>query len=174
MCRGSGAFCTFCHGTVAESAKGSRPRGTTTPTTNTFVLTSTKSVVDNPPVTPIRRKPTDGELAILRVLWARGPSTVRQVAEDLGRDTGYTTALKLLQIMTDKGLVSRDETLRTHVYQAAYTEDQTQRQLVTDLLDRAFGGSAAKLVLQALATSKATPKELAEIKKLLDKQGDKK
>jgi predicted transcriptional regulator len=123
-------------------------------------------------VTPIRRKPTDGELAILRVLWSRGPSTVRQVVEELGRDTGYTTALKLLQIMADKGLVRRDESARTHIYQAAYSEDQTQRQLVTDLLDRAFGGSAAKLVLQALATSKATPKELAEIRKLLDKQGD--
>ena len=100
------------------------------------------------------RKPTDGELAILRVLWARGPSTVRQVAEALERDTGYTTALKLLQIMTEKGLVRRDETSRTHVYEAAATEDQTQRTLVSDLLDRAFGGSAAKLVLQALATSK--------------------
>jgi predicted transcriptional regulator len=125
-------------------------------------------------VTPIRRKPTDGELAILRVLWARGPSTVRQVAEELGKDTGYTTALKLMQIMTDKGLVRRDESARTHVYQAAYTEDQTQRQLVTDLLDRAFGGSAAKLVLQALATARTSPKELAEIKKLLDKRGEEK
>ena len=71
------------------------------------------------------RKPTDAELAILRVLWARGPSTVRQVAEDLGRDTGYTTALKLLQIMTEKRLVRRDESSRTHIYEAAYTQDQT-------------------------------------------------
>jgi predicted transcriptional regulator len=116
------------------------------------------------------RKPTDGELAILRVLWARGPSTVRQVAEGLVRDTGYTTALKLLQIMTEKGLVRRDETSRTHVYEAAFTEDQTQRTLVSDLLDRAFGGSAAKLVLQALATSKTSPEELVEIKRLLDKK----
>ena len=116
------------------------------------------------------RKPTDGELAILRVLWARGPSTVRQVAEALVRDTGYTTALKLLQIMTEKGLVGRDETSRTHVYEAAFTEDQTQRTLVSDLLDRAFGGSAAKLVLQALATSKTSPEELLEIKRLLDKK----
>jgi len=116
------------------------------------------------------RKPTDGELAILRVLWARGPSTVRQVAETLVRDTGYTTALKLLQIMTEKGLVRRDETARTHVYEAAFTEDQTQRTLVSDLLDRAFGGSAAKLVLQALATSKTSPEELVEIKRLLDKK----
>lgn len=118
----------------------------------------------------MRRKPTDAELAILRVLWARGPSTVRQVAEALGKDTGYTTALKLLQIMTEKQLVVRDETERTHVYSAASTEDQTQRQLVSDLLDRAFGGSAAKLVLQALAARKATADELAEIRKLIDKE----
>lgn len=117
-----------------------------------------------------RRKPTDAELAILRVLWERGPSTVRQITEILGRDTGYTTVLKLLQIMTEKGLVRRDETERTHVYEAAYTEDETQRQLVSDLLDRAFGGSAAKLVLQALAARKATPEELAEIRKLIDKR----
>jgi predicted transcriptional regulator len=119
---------------------------------------------------PNRKKPTDAELGILRVLWIRGPSTVRQVAEALGRESGYTTVLKLLQIMTEKRLVVRDEAARTHVYQAAYTEDQTQRQLVSDLLDRAFGGSAAKLVLQALAASKTSPEELAEIRKLLDKQ----
>jgi predicted transcriptional regulator len=95
---------------------------------------------------------------------------VRQVAEALGREAGYTTVLKLLQIMTEKQLVVRDERARTHVYQAAYTADQTQRQLVTDLLDRAFGGSAAKLVLQALASNKTSPEELAEIRKLLDKQ----
>ena len=117
---------------------------------------------------PLRRKPTDAELGILRVLWARGPSTVRQVAEILGRETGYTTVLKLLQIMTEKRLVVRDETERTHIYEAAYTEDQTQRQLVTDLLDRVFDGSAAKLVLQALASNKSSPEELAEIKKLLE------
>ena len=116
------------------------------------------------------RKPTDGELAILRVLWTRGPSTVRHVAEALERETGYTTALKLLQIMTEKGLVRRDESSRTHVYEAVASEDQTQRTLVSDLLDRAFGGSAAKLVLQALATSKATPEELVEIKRLIDKK----
>jgi predicted transcriptional regulator len=114
------------------------------------------------------RKPTDAELAILRVLWSRGPSTVRQVAEALAKDTGYTTALKLLQIMTEKRLVVRDETLRTHVYASAYSEGETQRQLVSDLADRAFGGSAAKLVLQALASKKSSPEELAEIRKLLD------
>jgi predicted transcriptional regulator len=116
------------------------------------------------------RKPTDAELGILRVLWARGPSTVRQVAEAMGREAGYTTLLKLLQIMTEKRLVRRDESTRTHVYEAAYTEDQTQKQLITDLLDRVFDGSAAKLVLQALSNSKTTPEELAEIKKLIDAQ----
>jgi predicted transcriptional regulator len=114
-----------------------------------------------------RRKPTDAELAILRVLWASGPSTVRQVAEELGRDTGYTTVLKLLQIMTEKRLVRRDESARTHVYEAASTQDQTERQLVSDLVERVFDGSAAKLVLQALAATKATPEELDEIRKLL-------
>ena len=116
------------------------------------------------------RKPTDGELAILRVLWANGPSTVRQVVDALGRDSGYTTVLKLLQIMTEKGLVRRDERERTHIYEPAHTEHQTQRKLVSDLLDRAFGGSAAKLVLQALSSSKASPEELAEIKRFLDKK----
>jgi predicted transcriptional regulator len=116
---------------------------------------------------PLRRKPTDAELGILRVLWARGPSTVRQVAEQMGRETGYTTVLKLLQIMTEKRLVARDESARTHIYRAASTQDQTQRQLVADLLDRVFDGSAAKLVLQALASNKASPEELDDIKKLI-------
>src|SRR5262245_38004133 len=115
------------------------------------------------------RKPTDAELEILRVLWARGPSTVREVAEDVGR-TGYTTVLKLLQIMTEKGLVARDESARTHVYTAAYTQDQTQRHLVSDLLARAFDGSAATLVLQALAAGKASPEELETIRELLEKR----
>ena len=119
------------------------------------------------PTTP---RPTDAELAILRVLWERGPSTVRQVHDVLGRDrpTAYTTALKLLQIMTDKGLVRRDETDRTHVYQARWSEEQTQRQLVRDLLERAFGGSASKLVMQALAAKRASAEELGEIRKLID------
>jgi BlaI family transcriptional regulator, penicillinase repressor len=117
----------------------------------------------------LRRKPTDSELAILRVLWTRGPSTVREVAEVMGREAGYTTILKLMQIMTEKRLVRRDEAARTHVYEAAYSEDQTQRHLVTDLLDRVFDGSAAKLVIQALNAGKASPEELDEIRKLLDK-----
>jgi predicted transcriptional regulator len=116
-----------------------------------------------------RRKPTDAELAILRVLWSRGPSTVREVAEALGRQGAYTTVLKLLQIMTEKRLVIRNESARTHIYEAVYSEDQTQKQIVTDLLDRVFDGSAAKLVVQALAAGKASPDELAEIRRLLDK-----
>jgi predicted transcriptional regulator len=116
------------------------------------------------------KKPTDAELAILRVLWARGPSTVREVAREMGRESAYTTILKLLQIMTEKRLVRRDESPRTHVYEAAWTEGETQRQLITDLLDRVFDGSASKLVMQALAAKKTSPKELAEIRKLLDRQ----
>lgn len=119
---------------------------------------------------PSLPRPTDAELAILRVLWSRGPSTVRQIHDVLLRErpTAYTTALKLLQIMTEKGLVRRDESARTHIYHARLTEDQTQRQLVRDLLDRAFGGSASKLVMQALASKRASPQELGEIRKLLD------
>ena len=116
------------------------------------------------------RKPTDAELAILRILWSRGPSTVREVASAMGREAAYTTVLKLLQIMTAKGLVRRDESPRTHVYEAASTEGQTQRQLVTDLLERVFDGSASKLVMQALAAGKTSRKELAEIRKLLDQR----
>jgi BlaI family transcriptional regulator, penicillinase repressor len=116
-------------------------------------------------------RPTDAELAILRVLWERGASTVRQVHEILVARVGptaYTTALKLLQIMTEKGLVRRDDTDRSHVYTPRLTEEQTQRQLVRDLLDRAFGGSASKLVLQALNARRATPEELGEIRKLIE------
>jgi BlaI family penicillinase repressor len=121
-------------------------------------------------VKPTLPRPTDGELAILRVLWERGPSTVRQVHDVLSRarPAAYTTALKLLQIMTEKGLVRRDDTDRSHVYEARMTEGQTQRQLVRDLLDRAFGGSATKLVMQALAAHRSTPEELGEIRRLLD------
>jgi predicted transcriptional regulator len=120
-------------------------------------------------------RPTDAELQILRVLWSEGPSTVRQVNERLsaGRDIGYTTTLKLMQIMTEKGLVSRDESDRTHVYFARATEDQTQRQLVSDLMDRAFGGSAAALVMQALSAHPASAAELEDIGRLIrDYQAD--
>ena len=115
-------------------------------------------------------RPTDAELAILRVLWERGASTVRQVHETLAdtRETGYTTTLKLMQIMADKGLVKRNETARTHVYSANAGQEQTQRQLVQDLVDRAFGGSAAQLVLRALSADGATDAELKQIRKLID------
>ena len=115
-------------------------------------------------------RPNDAELAILRVLWERGPSTVRDVHDELNRDgaTGYTTILKLLQIMTEKGLVVRDEAQRAHIYESRYGEQKTQRQLLTDLADRAFGGSAAKLVMQALSGRKATAEELGAIRELLE------
>jgi predicted transcriptional regulator len=119
---------------------------------------------------PIPR-PTDAELAILRVLWERGPSTVREVHDAMSptHDTGYTTVLKLLQIMIDKRLVVRDESQRAHVYAARETEQRTQRRLIGDLIDRAFGGSPAKLVMQALSGTHATAEELTAIRSMLEK-----
>jgi predicted transcriptional regulator len=115
-------------------------------------------------------KPTEAELAILRVLWDRGPSTVRDVTVALKgeRGTGYTTALKFLQIMTEKGLVRRNDSARTHVYEAAIPAEQTQRQFVRDLIDKVFAGSAPQLVLQALSAKKASRAELARIRTFLD------
>ena len=115
-------------------------------------------------------RPTDAELEILNVLWQLGPATVRQVHTELTkqRDVGYTTILKFMQIMTDKGLLKRDESQRSHVYQARQKEVATQRQLVKDLMARAFGGSTEKLVMQALASKKAKPDEIAEIRRMLD------
>ena len=121
-------------------------------------------------------RPTDAELAILSVLWEKGPSTVREVHDTLSatHDSGYTTVLKLMQIMTDKGLVTRDESQRAHVYTAREGEQKTQRQLLGDLIDRAFGGSPAKLVMQALSASRASAEELNAIRELLDKMEDEK
>lgn len=115
-------------------------------------------------------RPTDAELEILRVLWRRGPSTVRAVHESLlhSRPVGYTTVLKLLQIMTEKGLVRRDVSTRSHVYAAALSEVITQRRMVWDLARRVFGGSTLGLVLHALSAVPATPKELDRIRKLLN------
>ena len=121
------------------------------------------------------KRPTDAELKILRVLWERGPSTVREVFGELSRtrDLGYTTVLKLMQIMTDKGLVRRDETVRPQVYQVSQSQHHTQRQLLMHLLDRAFSGSPGNLVLQALSTKKTTPQERTQIRELLDElEGD--
>src|SRR5262245_45344053 len=119
---------------------------------------------------PAVPRPTPAELEILRVLWRRGPSTVRDVHEALSarRPTGYTTILKLLQIMGEKGLVTRDESQRAHGYAPGAPEDQTQRQLVDDLIDRAFGGSARKLVMQALSATRTSREEIASIRRLLD------
>ena len=115
-------------------------------------------------------KPTQAELAILNVLWEKGPSTVRSVFEVLGetQGVGYTTVLKLMQIMAKKGLAPRDERWKTHVYAAAIAEEGTQRQLVRDLLDRAFGGSTERLVLHALGEKKVSREELARIRRMLD------
>ena len=122
-------------------------------------------------------RPSDTELSILRVLWQHGPGTVREILQRFNRyheaEAGYTTILKMLQIMTDKGLVERDDSQRPQVYRARLAQEQTQRQLVVDLLDKAFGGSAKKLVMQALASQKASEEELARIERLLDKlEGD--
>ena len=120
-------------------------------------------------------RPTDAELAILRVLWERGPSTVRDVHDALAerQATGYTTVLKLMQIMTDKGLVVRDESQRAHIYEARQSEQRTQRQLLIDLADRAFGGSPARMVMQALSGRRASAEEINEIRELLDElEGD--
>jgi BlaI family transcriptional regulator, penicillinase repressor len=125
------------------------------------------------PSAPLPR-PTDAELTILRVLWAQGPSTVRQVYEVMvrGRALGYTTVLKLLQIMTDKGLTTRESLGLQHQYTARRTEQATQRQLVTHLVERAFAGSTSQLVMQALATKKASPDEIRAIRRLLAAQSD--
>lgn len=113
-------------------------------------------------------KPTDAELAILHILWRKGASTVKEVQEALGRETGYTTALKFLQIMTEKGLVRRNESQRAHVYEAAGSKDETQQQLLTGFLKKTFGGSTSQLVMRALAAKRASPAELEEIRMLVE------
>ena len=114
--------------------------------------------------------PTEKELAILAILWNNGPSTVRQVNEEMNKQqrTGYTTTLKLMQIMAEKGLVVRDDSKFQHVYKPAVSEEKTQKQVVRDLLEKAFSGSAEKLVMRALSAKKISAKELAKIRKMLD------
>lgn len=121
-------------------------------------------------MTAKKPRPTDAELAILQILWSEGPSTVREVHEALSaeRKTGYTTSLKLMQIMLEKGLVERDDSRRTHIYRAAVEQDSMQKTLVGGLLDRAFNGSAKTLIMQALANHKTSAEELEEIRELLD------
>jgi BlaI family transcriptional regulator, penicillinase repressor len=118
-----------------------------------------------------QHRPTKMELAILRVLWDKGPGSVREIQARLSatRETGYTTALKMLQIMTEKGLVERDETVRPQIYRARYSQEKTQRQLLQDLVQRAFGGSVKALVMQAISTKKSSPEDLEAIEKLLDR-----
>src|SRR6202051_1473080 len=116
------------------------------------------------------QKPTASELEILHVLWERGPSTVREVHDALSekKDLGYTTVLKLLQIMTTKGTVLRNETQRAHVYEACLPAEQTKRQLAGDMLQRVFEGSASQLMMHALAGRKSSPEEISELRRLLE------
>ncbi|MCB9234026.1 MAG: BlaI/MecI/CopY family transcriptional regulator [Bacteroidia bacterium] len=118
----------------------------------------------------MKAKPTESELAILQVLWGRGPSTVREVNDELSlqREVGYTTTLKLLQIMFEKGIVQRDESSRSHVYAAAISREATRQDMVDHMLESAFGGSAAQLVMQALGNHAASAEELAQIRAYLD------
>ena len=115
-------------------------------------------------------KPTESELEILQTLWTKGLATVREVHEDLARtkDVGYTTTLKLMQIMHEKGLVKRDDSMRTHVYQAAVNKENTQKHLLSKMIDSLFGGSSTQLVIQALGENKVSPEELEKIQALLD------
>ena|SRR6056297_3448720 len=121
-------------------------------------------------MTESQPQPTSAELELLNILWERGPSTVRQIHEVVSgsRQTGYTTTLKILQKMFDKGLVKRDESSRSHIYKPAVQAEKTQRQLVNDLIEKAFGGAAEKLVMQALSSRQVTPEEIETLRKLLD------
>ena len=117
------------------------------------------------------RKPTDSEVKILSVIWKHGPKTVREVYDLMSQKEtiGYTTVLKFMQIMTEKGLLERDASVRPQIFSASQPQQQTQRMMLRDLVDRAFAGSPGNLALQALSTRKSTPKELREIRTLLDK-----
>ena len=125
------------------------------------------------------KKPTESELSILKILWENGPSTVRTVHEtlnrgDRGKKIGYTTALKMMQLMYEKGILSRNEENRSHVYAALIQQQDTQKLLLGNLVDKVFGGSASKLVLQALGGYDASKEELSEIRKVLDQMERKK
>ena len=115
-------------------------------------------------------KPTQSELEILQVLWQKGKATVREVHEELSRtkDSGYTTTLKLMQIMFEKGIVIRDDSNKTHIYQPNVTREKTQRHMVGKMIDTLFSGSSAQLVMQALGNSRASKQELDDIQRMLD------
>jgi BlaI family transcriptional regulator, penicillinase repressor len=134
-------------------------------------LTLTKDFVNIHRMASKQHRPTKLELTILRVLWEKGPGSVREIQARLSesRETGYTTALKMLQIMTEKGLVDRDETVRPQIYRAKFSQQKTQKQLLQDLVQRAFGGSVKALVMQAVSTKKSSPEDLEAIEKLLDR-----
>lgn len=119
-------------------------------------------------------KPTESELEILQVLWEKDKASVREVHEELlvSKDVGYTTTLKLMQIMHEKGLVKRDDSFKTHIYQASVTKEKTQKHLLGKMINNLFGGSPAELVLQALGNHKASPAELEEIQQLLNNLKD--
>lgn len=119
-----------------------------------------------PPDSP--KRPTEAELEILQVIWIRGPLSVRAVYETLAPETGYTTILKLMQIMVDKGLLTRDTSARVHIYTAAIPESQTKKKLLAHFLDTAFRGSAKELILQALSAKRADRAELAEIRQIIE------
>jgi len=116
-------------------------------------------------------KPTKLELSILRVLWDKGSASVREVQNTLNetKETGYTTVLKMMQLMTEKGMVERDENVRPQIYRARHSQEKTQRQILTDLMQRAFGGSMKALVMQAVATRRSSPEDMEAIEKLLDR-----
>ena len=119
----------------------------------------------------IRQKPTNSEVGILRVLWTNGPGTVREVHDELAktREIGYTTVLKLMQIMLEKGLLVREDLVRGHVYHPFESTESVKRNLAGDLMDLAFGGSAHDLVMHALTAKRSTPEEIADIRRLLDR-----
>ena len=135
---------------------------------NTLPIDTTENSTMNKSIK--HSQPTNSELSILNVLWRLGEGSVREIHEELNREreTGYTTVLKLLQIMTEKGLVVRDESSRAHIYRAKESTETSQRGIVDDLVDRVFGGSSQKLVMHALSSQRATPEELAEIRSLLN------
>jgi predicted transcriptional regulator len=154
---------------AAEPALPRRHRMTKVFVDNDEVFRHYERMASKPP------RPTEAELAILQVLWEAGPHSVREIQQILNqtKPTGYTTVLKMLQIMTEKGLVVRDESRRPQIYRPRQAREQTQQRLLGDLVHRAFGGSVKALVLQALATKKSTPEELEAIEKLLDRmEGD--
>ena len=117
-----------------------------------------------------KNKPTQSELEILQILWTKGLATVREVHEELAKtkDAGYTTTLKLMQIMNEKGLVKRDDSMRTHIYQASVNKEKTQKHLLSKMIDSLFGGSTTQLVLQALGENKTSPEDLDKIQELLN------